>query len=66
MDTFVNLRQGYAWRQGFPDAVNHPNFPSQIVSKGKPYTHSMPFEVSNKLIKKKKSFQLKLQALNCR
>jgi hypothetical protein len=56
--------------QGFPDAVNHPNFPLQIVSKGKPYTHSTPFEVSNKLItkkkKKKKSFQLKLQALNCR
>lgn len=30
--------------QGFPDAVNHPNFPSQIVTRGKPYTHSKLFK----------------------
>ncbi|GMY27491.1 aldose 1-epimerase [Fagus crenata] len=29
--------------QGFPNAVNQPNFPSQIVRKGKPYTHSMRY-----------------------
>ena len=32
--------------QGFPDAVNHPNFPSQIVRKGKPYSHSMLIKFS--------------------
>ncbi|KAM3707397.1 hypothetical protein ACB098_02G023800 [Castanea mollissima] len=32
--------------QGFPDAVNHPNFPSQIVRKGKPYSHSMQIKFS--------------------
>ena len=32
--------------QGFPNAVNQPNFPSQIVRKGKPYTHSMRFKFS--------------------
>ncbi|KAL0332053.1 UNVERIFIED_CONTAM: Aldose 1-epimerase [Sesamum calycinum] len=26
--------------QGFPDSVNHPNFPSQIVNPGKTYEHS--------------------------
>ncbi|KAL0350913.1 UNVERIFIED_CONTAM: Aldose 1-epimerase [Sesamum radiatum] len=25
--------------QGFPDSVNHPNFPSQIVNPGKTYEH---------------------------
>ncbi|XP_015879432.3 uncharacterized protein LOC107415594 [Ziziphus jujuba] len=34
--------------QGFPDAVNHPNFPSTIVSPGKPYSHQMLFEFSTK------------------
>lgn len=34
--------------QGFPDAVNQPNFPSQIVNKGKPYMHSMLYEFSTK------------------
>lgn len=29
--------------QGFPDAVNHPNFPSQIISPGKSYQHVMIF-----------------------
>lgn len=27
--------------QGFPDAVNHPNFPSQIVKPGEAYLHVM-------------------------
>lgn len=27
--------------QGFPDAVNHPNFPSQIIGAGKTYNHNM-------------------------
>ncbi|KAH0750431.1 hypothetical protein KY290_029663 [Solanum tuberosum] len=27
--------------QGFPDAVNHPNFPSTIVTPGKSYVHSV-------------------------
>lgn len=27
--------------QGFPDAVNHPNFPSTIVTPTQPYHHSM-------------------------
>ncbi|KAL5992179.1 hypothetical protein ACLOJK_013094 [Asimina triloba] len=27
--------------QGFPDSVNHPNFPSQIVKPGKTYKHDM-------------------------
>ncbi|KAF9610888.1 hypothetical protein IFM89_025422, partial [Coptis chinensis] len=32
--------------QGFPDAVNHPNFPSVIVNPSKPYTHFMLFQFS--------------------
>lgn len=32
--------------QGFPDAVNQPNFPSQIVFPGKAYRHSMLFKFS--------------------
>ncbi|KAK7349787.1 hypothetical protein VNO77_07457 [Canavalia gladiata] len=27
--------------QGFPDSVNHPNFPSQIVRPGETYKHRM-------------------------
>ncbi|CAI9758644.1 unnamed protein product [Fraxinus pennsylvanica] len=34
--------------QGFPDSVNHPNFPSQIVTPGKPYEHYMLFKFSSK------------------
>ncbi|KAG8384720.1 hypothetical protein BUALT_Bualt04G0147600 [Buddleja alternifolia] len=34
--------------QGFPDAVNHPNFPSQIVYPGKDYEHGMLFVFSIK------------------
>ncbi|CAI9109656.1 OLC1v1009518C2 [Oldenlandia corymbosa var. corymbosa] len=30
--------------QGFPDAVNHPNFPSTIVNPGHVYTHYMLYE----------------------
>ncbi|XP_010256040.1 PREDICTED: aldose 1-epimerase-like [Nelumbo nucifera] len=30
--------------QGFPDSVNHPNFPSQIVTPGKLYKHYMLFK----------------------
>lgn len=32
--------------QGFPDAVNHPNFPSVIVKPGTPYRHVMTFMFS--------------------
>jgi aldose 1-epimerase len=32
--------------QGFPDAVNHPNFPSQIVRPWQPYRHDMLFRFS--------------------
>ncbi|KAK9107719.1 hypothetical protein Syun_023730 [Stephania yunnanensis] len=34
--------------QGFPDAVNHPNFPSQIVTPKKPYKHFMLYKFSVK------------------
>ncbi|KAK9272522.1 hypothetical protein L1049_002895 [Liquidambar formosana] len=34
--------------QGFPDSVNHPNFPSQIVTPGKSYKHYMLFKFSTK------------------
>ncbi|KAJ1399729.1 Glycoside hydrolase-type carbohydrate-binding [Sesbania bispinosa] len=34
--------------QGFPDSVNHPNFPSTIVNPEKPYEHVMLFEFSTK------------------
>ncbi|OMO79238.1 Aldose 1-/Glucose-6-phosphate 1-epimerase [Corchorus capsularis] len=32
--------------QGFPDAVNHPNFPSTIIYPGKDYKHVMVFKFS--------------------
>ncbi|KAK2647749.1 hypothetical protein Ddye_015238 [Dipteronia dyeriana] len=32
--------------QGFPDAVNHPNFPSTIVTPGQTYKHNMLFKFS--------------------
>ncbi|XP_058084217.1 uncharacterized protein LOC131231885 [Magnolia sinica] len=32
--------------QGFPDSVNHPNFPSQIVNPGKVYKHYMLYKFS--------------------
>ncbi|GKV08688.1 hypothetical protein SLEP1_g20286 [Rubroshorea leprosula] len=32
--------------QGFPDSVNHPNFPSQIVNPGKTYKHHMLYKFS--------------------
>ncbi|XP_016465594.1 uncharacterized protein LOC107788426 isoform X2 [Nicotiana tabacum] len=32
--------------QGFPDAVNHPNFPSTIVTPGKAYVHKMLYTFS--------------------
>ncbi|CAL9753781.1 unnamed protein product [Musa acuminata subsp. burmannicoides] len=32
--------------QGFPDSVNHPNFPSQIVNPGEDYKHNMLFKFS--------------------
>lgn len=34
--------------QAFPDSVNHPNFPSTIVSPGKPYKHYMLLKFSTK------------------
>ncbi|KAI3452328.1 hypothetical protein Pfo_008993 [Paulownia fortunei] len=34
--------------QGFPDSVNHANFPSQIVTPGKPYEHCMLYTFSTK------------------
>ncbi|GKV08685.1 hypothetical protein SLEP1_g20284 [Rubroshorea leprosula] len=32
--------------QGFPDSVNHPNFPSQIVNPGQTYKHHMLYKFS--------------------
>ncbi|XP_074321002.1 uncharacterized protein LOC141657615 [Silene latifolia] len=32
--------------QGFPDAVNHPNFPSVMVTPGESYEHVMRFKFS--------------------
>ncbi|KNA19816.1 hypothetical protein SOVF_057980 [Spinacia oleracea] len=32
--------------QGFPDSVNHPNFPSVMVSPGEKYKHHMLFKFS--------------------
>lgn len=32
--------------QGFPDAINQPNFPSVVVKPGEKYQHSMLFEFS--------------------
>ncbi|XP_075482535.1 uncharacterized protein LOC142522851 [Primulina tabacum] len=34
--------------QGFPDSVNHPNFPSQIINPGETYEHCMMFTFSTK------------------
>ncbi|KAI4347615.1 hypothetical protein L6164_008414 [Bauhinia variegata] len=34
--------------QAFPDAVNHPNFPSTIVNPGEEYKHYMFFKFSTK------------------
>lgn len=34
--------------QGFPDSVNHPNFPSQIVNPGETYMHAMVFRFTAK------------------
>ncbi|PNT74498.1 hypothetical protein BRADI_1g15770v3 [Brachypodium distachyon] len=34
--------------QGFPNAVNQPNFPSVVVHPGEKYTHTMLFEFSTK------------------
>lgn len=36
--------------QGFPDAVNHPNFPSQFYSPGQSYYHNMVYRFSAKNI----------------
>ncbi|KAL3516850.1 hypothetical protein ACH5RR_023752 [Cinchona calisaya] len=33
--------------QGFPDSVNHPNFPSQIVNPGETYTHVMVYRFTS-------------------
>ncbi|KAL3528351.1 hypothetical protein ACH5RR_007673 [Cinchona calisaya] len=32
--------------QGFPDSVNHPNFPSQIVNPGEKYLHIMVYRIT--------------------
>ncbi|KAM6549988.1 hypothetical protein CsatB_021664 [Cannabis sativa] len=34
--------------QAFPDSVNHPNFPSTIISPEEPYKHVMLFKFSTK------------------
>ncbi|KAI4962908.1 hypothetical protein ZWY2020_024642 [Hordeum vulgare] len=39
-------REGQS-RQGVPDAVNHPEFPSSIVRPGQVYKHNMLFKFSN-------------------
>ncbi|KAL7100862.1 hypothetical protein ACP275_08G021100 [Erythranthe tilingii] len=53
----VRGKNGYVYKphaalcletQGFPDSVNHPNFPSQIVYPGKSYRHYMMFTFSIK------------------
>ncbi|OVA13318.1 Aldose 1-/Glucose-6-phosphate 1-epimerase [Macleaya cordata] len=36
--------------QGFPDSVNHPNFPSQIVYPGETYKHFMLFKFTAKQV----------------
>jgi aldose 1-epimerase len=33
--------------QGFPNAINQPNFPSVVVRPGEKYKHTMLFEFSN-------------------
>lgn len=51
----VKGKRGYVYQahaglcletQGFPDAVNHPNFPSQIVNPGQTYKHHMLYAFS--------------------
>ncbi|PPS07575.1 hypothetical protein GOBAR_AA13078 [Gossypium barbadense] len=39
--------------QGFPDAVNHPNFPSQIITPEKPYKHKIHYKFTIALSDKK-------------
>ncbi|CAI9105918.1 OLC1v1004951C1 [Oldenlandia corymbosa var. corymbosa] len=34
--------------QGFPDSVNHPNFPSQIVNPGQKYDHMMIYKFTTR------------------
>ncbi|RDX86305.1 Aldose 1-epimerase, partial [Mucuna pruriens] len=46
--------------QGFPDAVNHPNFPSQIVRPGETYQHYM---VLREVARKKTAMWIKLESL---
>lgn len=55
--TGVKGKSGFVYRehaglcletQGFPDSVNHPNFPSQIVNPGQIYKHRMLFTFSIK------------------
>ncbi|KAI3841637.1 hypothetical protein MKX03_027498 [Papaver bracteatum] len=38
--------------QAFPDAVNHPNFPSVIVNPGQDYSHLMIFRFTAKSVRK--------------
>ncbi|KAE8724849.1 aldose 1-epimerase-like [Hibiscus syriacus] len=47
--------------QGFPDAVHHPNFPSIIVSPGKPYKHKMLYKFSMASDEEKKPEGKKLE-----
>ena len=35
--------------QGYPDAVNHPKFPSTIVNPGKTYAHSVVYFLHQKI-----------------
>lgn len=53
--THVKGKDGYLYEkhsalcletQGFPDSVNHPNFPSQIVNPGQIYSHHMLYSFS--------------------
>ncbi|KAK8951135.1 hypothetical protein KSP39_PZI003013 [Platanthera zijinensis] len=37
--------------QGFPDSVNHPQFPSQIVNPGEVYKHDMILQAATDGIK---------------
>lgn len=54
-DIDVKGKGGYLYRphagctldpQGYTDSLNHPNFPTEIVTKGKPYHHRSVYEFS--------------------
>ena len=39
--------RGFAWsRRGYPDAVNHPDFPTVVLRAGREYKHSIVYRCS--------------------